>query len=177
MKTETLSRKTVLTDYSTLTITRVFNAPRKRLWQAWTDAEQVKHWWGPKVFTTPHCTIDLRLGGHLLMCMRSDSGPDIWKKGLWSTGVYEEIKPPEKIVYSDSFSDEYGNVVPGAYYGMEGFPDQMEVTVTFEEVISGRTKMTLQHAGLPSGMINNCRRGWSESFDKLEVVLRGKAPR
>ncbi len=63
-------------------------------------------WWGPKGFTSPACRIDLRVGGKYLFCTRSPDGRD-----FWSTGVYREILEPERIVCTDSFADEEGNVV------------------------------------------------------------------
>jgi len=48
---------------SELVITRVFDAPRELVWNAWTEPESVKRWWGPKGFTAPFCRIDLRVGG------------------------------------------------------------------------------------------------------------------
>lgn len=93
-----------------LLITRVFNAPRKRVWQAWTEPEQVKRWQGPKGFIIPEVKVDLRVGGTSLLCMRS---PD--DKDYWSTGTYREIVDMEKIVVTDSFADEKGNEVPASY--------------------------------------------------------------
>ena len=69
-----------------LTIIRVFDAPRGLVWEAWTEPENVKLWWGPKDFTSPVNKIDLRVGGKYLSCMRSPDGKD-----YWSTGVYREI--------------------------------------------------------------------------------------
>jgi len=71
-----------------LVITRVFEAPRERVWKAWSDAERLKRWWGPKHFTAPVCKIDFRVGGSYLSCMRSPEGQD-----YWSTGAYREIVP------------------------------------------------------------------------------------
>jgi len=96
-----------------LHITRFFNASREFLWRAWTEPEHVMQWWGPKGFTSPFCRIDLRVGGSYLYCMRSPEGQD-----FWSTGVYLEIVPMDRIVATDSFADEKGNVVPASYYGM-----------------------------------------------------------
>lgn len=96
-------------------ITRVFDAPREKAWKAWTDPEGVKKRWGPKNFTAPHISIDLRVGGAYLYCMRSPDGKD-----YWSTGVYREIVPLERLVLTDSFADEKGNVVPASHYGMPG---------------------------------------------------------
>ncbi|MBE0596836.1 MAG: SRPBCC domain-containing protein [Desulfuromonadales bacterium] len=150
-----------------LFITRVFDAPREQVWKAWTDPEEAMRWWGPKGFTTPYCKIDLRVGGAYHNCMRSPEGQD-----FWSTGVYREIVPLERIVCTDSFADEKGNVVPATHYGMNAdFPEEMLVTVTLEDH-EGKTKLTLQHAGLPPGKdLDDCRAGWNESFDKLSEEL------
>lgn len=93
-------------------------------------------------------------------------------KPIWSTGVYKEIVPLEKIVTTDCFADEHGNVVPATHYGMgDDFPLEMLVTVTFEDV-GGKTKMTLRHEGLPGGeMQDGAGVGWNESFDKLAEIF------
>ncbi len=150
-----------------LVITRIFDAPRKLVWKAWTDSESFKRWWGPKGFTSPVSKINLRVGGIFLSCMRSPEGQD-----FWSTGVYREIVEPERIVYTDSFSDSEGNVVPASYYGMSGnWPLELLVTVTLEEY-EGKTKMTLQHVGIPAGENRDlAKAGWNESFDKLAEYL------
>jgi uncharacterized protein YndB with AHSA1/START domain len=152
-----------------LVIERVFDAPRELVWKAWTDPEMFKRWWGPKDFTVPHCTIDLRVGGKYLYCMRGPDGQD-----TWATGVYREIVPPERLVKTDSFADAQGNVVPATHYGMGAdFPLEMQVTVTFEEYQGNKTKMTLRHVGLPVGeMSEQTGAGWNESFDKLVEALR-----
>jgi uncharacterized protein YndB with AHSA1/START domain len=89
--------------------------------------------------------------------------------------VYREIVPLEKLVYTDSFSDEDGNIVSASYYGMSAdFPLETLVTVTFEDE-DGRTKMTLTHTDLPAGeMSEQTGVGWNESFDKLAKSLRKK---
>jgi uncharacterized protein YndB with AHSA1/START domain len=150
-----------------LVITRIFDAPRELVWKAWTDPELVKHWWGPKGFKSPVSKIDLRVGGVYLNCMRSPEGQD-----YWSTGVYREIVEPERIVCTDSFSDAEGNVIPASNYGMSGeWPLELLVTVTFEEY-EGKTKMTLQHVGIPAGENRDLTEaGWKESFDKLAEYL------
>ena len=90
-----------------LVITRVFDATREAVWKAWTDPTRFILWWGPKGFTTNACKIGLRVGGKYLDCMRSPEGQD-----YWGTGVYREIVPQERIVCTDSFADEKGDVVP-----------------------------------------------------------------
>jgi len=150
-----------------LVIERVFDAPRELVWRAWTEPEQVMRWWGPKGYTSPAAEIDLRVGGKYLWCMRSPEGQD-----LWSTGVYREIVPLERIVCTNSFSDEKGNVVPASHYGIGGdMPQEMLGTVTFED-LGGKTRMTLRHEGLPAGeMSDGANAGWNEAFDKLAEYL------
>lgn len=153
-----------------LIITRIFDASREKVWKAWTDPELLKRWWGPKYFTAPVSKIDFRVGGKYLSCMRGPDGKD-----YWSTGVYREIIPNEKLVVTDSFADEKGNVVPASHYGMAGdWPLELLVTVTFEE-LGNKTKMILRHEGIPSGMMRELTEtGWSESFDKLaESIITG----
>jgi len=150
-----------------LIISRLFDAPRELVWKVWTDPGFVMRWWGPKNFTSPSCRIDLRVGGSYLYCMRSPEGKD-----YWSTGVFREIAKPKKIVCTDSFADEKGNVVPATYYGMSpDFPAEMLMTVTFE-VQAGRTRLTLRHDGIPAGdSLDMARAGWNESLDKFAGVV------
>ena len=162
-----------------LVIERVFDAPVEQVWRAWTEPEHVKRWWGPKDFTAPEVHIDFQEGGKYLFCMRSEMGPEQWKEGIWSTGTYLKIVPMEKIVSTDSFSDEEGNIVPGTHYGMDdGFPLELKVTVMFEELKdnspgsgAGKTKFTLRHEGFPKTEIDLARQGWNESLDKLADIL------
>src|SRR5262245_29973397 len=112
-----------------IVITRIFDAPRQLVWKAWTEPEHVMRWWGPKTYTSPACKIDFRVGGVYLFCMRSPDG-----KNYWSTGVYREIVPLERIVCTDSFADEHGNLVPASHYGLPGdWPEELMITVMFEE--------------------------------------------
>ncbi len=154
-------------DRNELEITRVIDAPRGLVWKAWTEPDQFVKWWGPKGFTAPVSKIDLRVGGKYLSCMRSPDGQE-----YWSTGVYREIVPLQKIVCTDSFADREGNIVPASQYGLSGeWPLQLQVTVTFEEV-DGKTRMTLRHEGLPSGLMSEqTEAGWNQSFDKLSELL------
>jgi uncharacterized protein YndB with AHSA1/START domain len=85
-------------------ITRTFDAPRDLVWQMYTKAEHLQHWWGPEGWTLPVCEVDFRPGGTWFYCMQ---GPD----GMRSCGkaTYLEIDAPERIVYEDAFADADGN--------------------------------------------------------------------
>lgn len=95
----------------TITIERTFNLPLKTVWKAWTDAESMKKWWGPKGYTCPDCRIDFKVGGKFLASMQAADG-----KKIWSTGTYEEIVPYIRIVNTDNFSTNKGHIVPASYY-------------------------------------------------------------
>ncbi|PJA87200.1 MAG: ATPase [Candidatus Moranbacteria bacterium CG_4_9_14_3_um_filter_42_9] len=160
-----------------LIIKRVFNAPVERVWRAWTDPEEAKKWWGPKGFTAPVVEIDFRVGGKYLYCMRGAATSGGKEQDFWSTGVYQEITPLEKIIVIDSFSDEKGNVVPATHYGMSAdFPREMKVVEIFEAQ-GDMTKFTLRHKGFPANDIEGARAGWNSSLDKLAESLEGQKER
>jgi uncharacterized protein YndB with AHSA1/START domain len=150
-----------------LVITRIFDAPRELVWKAWTEPERAMRWWGPKGYTSPACEIDLRIGGKYLWAMRSPEGQD-----LWSTGVYREIVPLERLVCTNSFADENGNPVPASHYGIDAdLPLEMVTELTFED-LGGKTKLTLRHQFPAGEMSDMATAGWNESFDKLAESLK-----
>jgi uncharacterized protein YndB with AHSA1/START domain len=168
IKPNPMSAKSEISNTKELHITRMFNAPVEMVWNAWTDPEHLMRWWGPKNFSAPVCKLDFRVGGTYHFCMRSPEGQD-----FWTTGIFREIIFLKKIVYTDSFADADGNVVPASYYNMaEDFPLELLVTLTFEAV-DGRTKLTLLHEGMPAGEMHEMTAGgWNEMLDKLAETLR-----
>ena len=152
---------------SILTIERVFDAPREKVWMAWTTPEIIARWWGPKGYAAPVARISLRIGGSYLFCLRSPEGKD-----TWTTGFYREIAPLQRLVVTDSFADEKGNIVPASHYGLDSeIPLEMLMTLTFEDR-AGKTRLTITHAGLPPGRdMEGARQGMNESLDKLAALL------
>ncbi len=149
-----------------LIIERVFTAPRALVWKTWTEPERLMRWWGPKGFTAPVIKNDLRVGGKYLYLMRGPDGKD-----YWSAGVYREVIPMERIVATDSFADEKGNIVPASHYGLSAeYPMELMITVTFEDR-RGKTKLTIRHAGHPAGDAELAREGWNQSLDKFAAAL------
>jgi uncharacterized protein YndB with AHSA1/START domain len=152
-----------------LIITRIFDAPRERVWKAWTDSRLFSKWWGPQEFTCPVAQFELKVGGKYLNCMRSPDGKD-----YWSAGVYRQIVEPERLVMTDSFADQEGNVVPATYYGLSAdFPMEMQISVVLEEQ-AGKTKLTLKHSGIADIKAkdrSDMEQGWRQSFDKLAEIL------
>jgi uncharacterized protein YndB with AHSA1/START domain len=148
-------------------VNRVFHAPIDRVWQAWSQPELIKQWWGPHGYTAPTVKTDFRVGGKSLMAMQAPDG-----KIGWSGGIYTEIVPHKKIVTTDHFSDEDGNVISAASAGMSGdWPSDLYVTIEFEAKSDHETVMTIVHEGIPKKMNADCTKGWSESIDKLQKLV------
>jgi len=155
----------------TITITRTLNAPVARVWKAWTDPQEVTKWWGPKDFTSPAAKIDLHVGGNYLSCMHGPAGSP-FDQDMWSGGIYKEIIPMKKIVATDNFMDKDGNIVSPESMGMPGdWSEEMIVTVTFEDLGNGKTKLTLVHEGHPAEIADDANTGWNQSLDKFEAIL------
>jgi len=161
-----MSDKTVSKDG--IVIERTFDAPIELIWQMWTQPAHFQNWYGPKGISIPVAEMDVRVGGKRLIGMEMP-GQDGNTMKMWTTGEYIEVVPNTRLVYSDSMSDENGNVMQPADMGMpEGFPVTTEVIVVLED-LGGRTKMTMTHAGMPAN--SGAGGGWTQSFAKLTDYL------
>ena len=83
-----------------MVVTRTIEAPRERVWRAWSDPDEVMTWWGPQGFTSPMCRMDFREGGTTLVAMRSDQG---WE--LVNSWTYRSIEPMDRIEFVQGFAD------------------------------------------------------------------------
>jgi uncharacterized protein YndB with AHSA1/START domain len=149
-----------------VTIERTFPAPPETIWKLWTQPEHFAAWYGPGDNTIPVATIDLRVGGTRRLCMEvtTPRGPMI----MWFTGVYLEIIENRRLVYTDSFSDEHGNVLTPQQAGMPpGHPATTEVRVDLHPANTG-TRMILTHIGIPPGSPGAI--GWTMALDKLHAL-------
>src|SRR5436190_4039244 len=86
-------------------VTRVLDAPRELVWQAWTEAERLAQWWGPKGSTIRVIKVDLKPGGIFHYAMQFQPGHD-----MFGRFVYREVAAPERLVFVSSFSDAAGGV-------------------------------------------------------------------
>jgi uncharacterized protein YndB with AHSA1/START domain len=165
---------------NTFIISRTFNAPRELVFKAWTDPEMVKQWWGPEGFTAPYAKVDLQVGGKYVFAMHGPAGSE-WDKDMYSAGVYKEIIPNEKLVITDYFSDEQGNMVDPTEQGMDpNFPKESVSTVLFEDEGENKTKVSLIFEKPESeeqwqAMVNSgMEAGWNTSLDKLALAVENK---
>lgn len=151
-------------------IERSFDAPVELIWQMWTVPEHFAAWYGPGGATIPVAQMDVRVGGTRLVRMdvQTPGGP----RSMWFTGEYREIVENERLVYTESMSDEKGNILSPSEMGMpDEHPTTTEVRVHFE-AIGGRTKMTLTHVGIPAGSPGAI--GWAMAFDKLAAQVHDR---
>jgi uncharacterized protein YndB with AHSA1/START domain len=149
--------------HDAVVIERSFDGPVELIWQMWTDPDHFKVWYGPDGATIPVAKMDLRVGGTRLVCieMHTPNG----QMQMWFTGEYREVVENERLVYTESMSDEHGNVSSRSDMGMpEGHPTTTEVRVELEDV-GGRTKMVMTHAGIPGDSPGAA--GWAIALDKL----------
>ncbi len=139
--------------------TRVFDAPRRLVFQVWTDPKHVAQWWGPHGFTNPRCDWDARPGGAIHIDMR---GPD--GRIYPMTGTFDEVVEPERLVFTSSALDEKGDAM-----------FDVVTSVTFTER-GGKTTLTMQARVVKSTAnamqyIQGMEVGWTQSFERLEAYL------
>lgn len=142
-----------------LVLRRVFHAPRELVFDAWTKPEHFRQWFGPAGGSVPHCRIDLRVGGELHFAVAEAGGQTVWCKG-----IYQEIMPPERLVWLDYFSDEAGNITE-----REGFARETRIEVTFEQHAFDSTLVTVRHE--PLEIDHGEIQGWKDGFDRLEALV------
>ena len=146
-------------------LTRLFKAPRALVFKAWSQPELMQRWWSGEHFTTPVMKMDFRVGGSFTYCMRTANGD------IWGRGDYLEIIVPEKIVWSDNFTDAEGKVVPPSTYGLSSDDTGGEmVTVTFiEEGEQTRITMRMDVDKYNLQERGFVEQGWNEMLSNLEA--------
>jgi uncharacterized protein YndB with AHSA1/START domain len=158
-----------MTEFS---ITRVFDAPREAVWEAWAHAESLAQWWGPKGFDIDVRRLEMKPGGMFLYSMKTGS------QEMWGRFIYREIVRPERLVFVSSFSDPDGNVTRAPFFD-GNWPLEVVNTVTFTE---NGTKTVLDLRG---GPINptpaesaafaaneaSMQAGFGGTFDQLDTYL------
>ncbi len=167
-----------MTELKEIMIERVFDAPRELVWKYWTEPEMIQKWWGPETFTAPSIKVDLKVGGKYIFAMKGPDGSE-WDQVMYSAGVYKEIVPHEKLVVTDYFSDEDGNMMNPDQFGQDSnFPKESTVTVLFEEIEGGKTKLSVIYpkpeteAQMEAILKSQMTEGWQSSFNKLEASLK-----
>ncbi len=153
-------------------ITDVFAAPRAIVFKAWTDAEDLRKWFGPKGFVMSSCRNDMRPGGTMLYSLLTPNGTEMW--GKWS---YREIIKPEKIVLVNSFSDAQGGLT--RHPMVSTWPLEMLSEFTFDEQ-GNKTLVTVRWQPINAteeewktflNSKDGMRQGWTGTFEQLHEYL------
>jgi uncharacterized protein YndB with AHSA1/START domain len=148
----------ILPSDTEIVLTRYFNAPRELVFEAHTKPEHVRRWFGLRGSTLPVCDIDLRVGGAYRFVLREKDGSEMPIKG-----VYQEITPPERLVYTEIFEQ------------FEEFGGAPLVTLVLEDV-GGRTKLTsttkYDSQEIRDAVVNSdMETGAAVTYDRLEELL------
>jgi uncharacterized protein YndB with AHSA1/START domain len=155
---------TTLNDTGTVDVTRTFDVPLERAWRAWSDAEEVKKWWGPQGFSCSHAEVDLRPGGRTLVGMRADDG----SFEIYSTWTYQEVQPSTRFTYVFAFSDPDGNPISPAALGMVGVPEESHHEVTLTALGPARTQLRVVESGYTAeGARDQSQAGLEQCLDKM----------
>ena len=150
-------------------ITRIINAPRELVYNAWTKPEHLMQWYAPTGCTIRFALLDIKQGGKYLSCITIPDG-----KECWCVGEYLEIIPNEKIVQTMAVSDGKGKRISAIDAGMDmDWPDETVVTVTFEDTADGKTKLTLhQTVNEDLAKRTGAHPSWLIMFDRMEDLLQ-----
>ena len=148
-------------------IERTFDAPIELIWKMWTKAEHFKAWYGPNGASIPVADMDVRVGGRRLVCMEMNTPNGTMQ--MWFTGEYRDVVVNKRLVYTESMSDEDGNILAPSTLGMpDGHPETTEIIVELED-LGGRTKMVMTHVGVPAD--SGGASGWAMALDKMAAYI------
>ena len=139
-------------------ITRIFEAPRERVFRAWTDPDEVAAWYGPEQFETPRerIHIDLRVGGRYELTMVQRASGAEFPIGY---DIIELVEPELIVLRSDPMPEV-------------GMHEPTVVRVEFHDH-GAKTRMTLSDGPLPPESRGHAEAGWNAAFDKLATVVAG----
>ncbi len=153
-----------------LVITRVFNAPAKEVWKAWSEPELVMRWWGPNGFTCPVARMDFREGGTSLVCMRAPKA--FGGQDYYNTWTYEKIVPLNSIVYILRFTDRDGLPTDPVEQGLSAeIPKEMRHEVGFRALGKDESEVTVIEYGWTAGpLMEMPKMGLEQCLDKMAAL-------
>jgi uncharacterized protein YndB with AHSA1/START domain len=164
-----MNETTLTQNGNILTLERVINAPKDKVWAAYTDPEIFTKWWGPDGWSTTVKEFDVKPGGTALYGMKcEDPNQGEWfGKESWGKFVFEDVSPKDSFVYTDYFTDDNGKAT-------EGMPSTKS-TITFVET-DGKTKITTvstyeSEADLRQVLEMGMEEGIKQTLDRLEKLV------
>lgn len=155
------------------TLSRSFDAPREKVWRAFTELPELEKWWGPKGFTIRAARLDLRPGGLFVYGMEAGGHT------MWGRFAYREIEAPGRIVFANGFSDPEGGLTRAPF--AESWPLEVLNTWTFTEK-DGRTMLDMRGEALDANAVEaavfqagfaSMKVGFGGTLDQLAAHLAG----
>lgn len=141
-----------------LEISRVIEAPRDRVYAAWTDPEQLKQWFGPENVKTRELVADVRVGGTFRWDIINSEGEEMTMRG-----EFRELQPDKKIVFTWQWEDD------------EDWENHISIVTVELYDRDGGTELRLTHEQLPNEESRDGHtRGWESALDKLERLFSSK---
>ncbi len=138
-----------------IVLTRVFDAPRHLVWDAFTKPELLKRWFGPRGWSLVVCEVDLKVEGGFRFVLRGPDGRDMGMRG-----TYREIVPGERSIHTESFDDFPGELTVTTVLVENGGTTTLTATVLYP---SREVRDAVIHSGMEHGA--------AESYDKLAELL------
>jgi uncharacterized protein YndB with AHSA1/START domain len=145
-----------------LVLERIFDAPREKVYRAWTEPKLLKQWFAPKPWTTPGAALDVRPGGASMIVMRDPDGKD-----YPNPGIYLDVVENEKLVFTDAFT--------AAWEPSE--KPFMTAIITFDDLGDGKTRYTarVRHWTVEDRDEHEkmgFNAGWGQCADQLAELLK-----
>jgi uncharacterized protein YndB with AHSA1/START domain len=143
-----------------LVLCRIIDAPREKVFRAWTDPVLLKQWFAPAPFTTPIVETDVRAGGSSYFVMRDPQGNEYPNRG-----VYLEVIPNQKLVFTDAYTKAWEPADKPFFTGV----------LTFEDAGNGKTRYTARAlhwsvADRDAHEKMGFHEGWGQCTEQLEAV-------
>ena len=145
-----------------LVLTRLINAPREKVYRAWTDSEILKKWFAPLPYTTPVAELDVRPGGANLIVMRGPDGKDMPNRG-----VYLEVIKNQRLVFTDAYTSAWEPSENPFFTGI----------LTFEDAGNGQTRYTARalhwtRENRETHEKMGFHEGWGVATDQMTALAR-----
>jgi uncharacterized protein YndB with AHSA1/START domain len=149
---------------------KIYDFPIEMVWEAWTDSEKIKKWWGPNDVIVPECEIDLKIGGKFLIVMEAGEAMGPYKGIKWPMDAeFTVVKPKSQLSYT-------------AKAWTEGDKDETMIDQTTEVAFSEendktkvKVKATIHKTGPKAGMaVEGMQYGFTQQLEKLDHFLSGK---
>lgn len=162
---------TILDDKKTLRVQRTFDAPKSAVWSAYTEADKLAQWWGPKGWETEVKEMDFSVGGYWFYCMtcKDEAQGEWFGQSSCGKGVYNAISPEDSFTYTDYFTDENGTITPD----MPTSTTKIELTEEDGKTTINSTSVFESEEALTQVMEMGMEQGFDQTWDNLENFLKG----